>query len=201
MKKIKVAVTGNIGSGKSSFCKLLEEMNYTVIKADETAKDLMANDPNIKSQIIKQFGSSAYTKEGLNKSYLAEKIFSNEDNLLRMNLIVHPAVVKKVEQLMKESLKKADIAFHEAALIYEADIEEMFDVVVLITADYKVRLKRKQQSDNYSEEEFAKRNSNQIPDDEKIKRADFVFENNGTLDELKTKAQLLITVLKGMIQN
>lgn len=201
MKKLKVAVTGNIGSGKSSFCKLLEEMNYTVIKADETAKDLMANDPNIKSQIIKQFGSSAYTKEGLNKSYLAEKIFSNEDNLLRMNLIVHPAVVKKVEQLMKESLKKADIAFHEAALIYEADIEEMFDVVVLITADYKVRLKRKQQSDNYSEEEFAKRNSNQIPDDEKIKRADFVFENNGTLDELKTKAQLLITVLKGMIQN
>ncbi len=201
MKKLKVAVTGNIGSGKSSFCKLLEEMNYTVIKADETAKDLMANDPNIKSQIIKQFGSSAYTKEGLNKSYLAEKIFSNEDNLLRMNLIVHPAVVKKVEQLMKESLIKADIAFHEAALIYEADIEEMFDVVVLITADYKVRLKRKQQSDNYSEEEFAKRNSNQIPDDEKIKRADFVFENNGTLDELKTKAQLLITVLKGMIQN
>lgn len=201
MKKLKVAVTGNIGSGKSSFCKLLEEMNYTVIKADEMAKDLMANDPNIKSQIIKQFGSSAYTKEGLNKSYLAEKIFSNEDNLLRMNLIVHPAVVKKVEQLMKESLKKADIAFHEAALIYEADIEEMFDVVVLITADYKVRLKRKQQSDNYSEEEFAKRNSNQIPDDEKIKRADFVFENNGTLDELKTKAQLLITVLKGMIQN
>lgn len=201
MKKLKVAVTGNIGSGKSSFCKLLEEMNYTVIKADETAKDLMANDPIIKSQIIKQFGSSAYTKEGLNKSYLAEKIFSNEDNLLRMNLIVHPAVVKKVEQLMKESLKKADIAFHEAALIYEADIEEMFDVVVLITADYKVRLKRKQQSDNYSEEEFAKRNSNQIPDDEKIKRADFVFENNGTLDELKTKAQLLITVLKGMIQN
>lgn len=201
MKKLKVAVTGNIGSGKSSFCKLLEEMNYTVIKADEMAKDLMANDPNIKSQIIKQFGSSAYTKEGLNKSYLAEKIFSNEDNLLRMNLIVHPAVVKKVEQLMKESLKKADIAFHEAALIYEADIEEMFDVVVLTTADYKVRLKRKQQSDNYSEEEFAKRNSNQIPDDEKIKRADFVFENNGTLDELKTKAQLLITVLKGMIQN
>lgn len=201
MKKLKVAVTGNIGSGKSSFCKLLEEMNYTVIKADEMAKDLMANDPNIKSQIIKQFGSSAYTKEGLNKSYLAEKIFSNEDNLLRMNLIVHPAVVKKVEQLMKESLKKADIAFHEAALIYEADIEEMFDVVVLITADYKVRLKRKQQSDNYSEAEFAKRNSNQIPDDEKIKRADFVFENNGTLDELKTKAQLLITVLKGMIQN
>ncbi len=201
MKKLKVAVTGNIGSGKSSFCKFLEEMNYTVIKADEIAKNLMANDPNIKSQIIKQFGSSAYTKEGLNKSYLAEKIFSNEDNLLRMNLIVHTAVVKKVEQLMKESLKKADIAFHEAALIYEAEIEEMFDVVVLITADYKVRLKRKQQSDNYSEEEFAKRNSNQIPDDEKIKRADFVFENNGTLDELKTKAQLLITVLKGMIQN
>lgn len=201
MKKLKVAVTGNIGSGKSSFCKLLEEIKYTVIKADEIAKELMANDPNIKSQIIKQFGSSAYTKEELNKSYLAEKIFSNEDNLLRMNLIVHPAVVKKVEQLMKESLIKADIAFHEAALIYEADIEEMFDVVVLITADYKVRLKRKQQSDNYSEEEFAKRNSNQIPDDEKIKRADFVFENNGTLDELKTKAQLLITVLKGMIQN
>jgi dephospho-CoA kinase len=201
MKKLKIAVTGNIGSGKSSFCKFLEEMNYTIINADEIAKDLMTNDPNIKVQIIKQFGNSAYTKEGLNRTYLAEKIFSNEDNLLRMNLIVHPAVVNKVEQLMNELLKKADIVFHEAALIYEADIEELFDIVVLITADYNIRLKRKQQSDNYSEEEFAKRNSNQIPDDEKVKRADFVFENNGTLDELKIKADLMIRVLTGMIQN
>jgi len=200
MKKLKIAVTGNIGSGKSSFCRFLEEMGYTVIKADEIAKSLMNNDPKIKTEIIKHFGKSAYDTNGLNKKYLAEKVFSNPINLEKINSIVHPVVIKKVGSLMDKCLQTSNIVFHEAALIYESDIENKFDFVVLISADYKVRMERKKLHDNFSEDEFVRRESSQISEDEKKKRADFVFTNNGTVQELKLKAELLNKILTGLVQ-
>jgi dephospho-CoA kinase len=198
MKKLKVAVTGNIGSGKSSFCKYLEEMNYSVIKADEIAKDLLANDENVKREIIKHFGYEAYQGKEINKKFLADKIFSNQTNLNKINSIIHPPVIKKVIDLMNDKLQTSDVVFHEAALIYEADIEHLFDIVVLIAADSKIRMERKKLHDNFSEEEFLKRELNQIPEEEKKKRADFVFTNDGTLEELKTKAELFIKILRGL---
>jgi len=200
MKKIKVAVTGNIGSGKSRFCKLLEEMNYSVIKADEIAKDLLINNEKVKKEIIKNFGNSAYNGKEVNKKYLAEKVFSNQSNLNKINSIIHPLVIEHVISLMNKQLQSSDLVFHEAALIYEADIEDLFDIVVLISADLKIRKERKRMHDNLSEEEFMMRESNQIAEDEKKKRADFVFTNNNTLEELKTKAEMLIKILKGLIQ-
>ena len=200
MKKLKVAVTGNIGSGKSSFCKLLEEMNYSVIKADEIAKDLLAKNEKVKKEIIKHFGNSAYNGEEVNRKYLADRVFSNQSNLNKINSIVHPLVIENVISLMLKQLQSSDLVFHEAALIYEADIEDLFDIVVLITADPKIRMERKRIHDNLSEEEFIKRESNQIPEEEKKKRADFVFTNNGTLEELKTKTEMFIKILKGLIQ-
>lgn len=201
MKKLKIAVTGNIGSGKSSFCKYLEEMGYSVIKADEIAKDLLANDEKVKREIIKHFGNEAYQEKEINKKFLADKIFSNPKNLNKINSIIHPLVIKKVSYMMDEKLQMSDLVFHEAALIYEADIEALFDIVVLISSDYKTRMERKKLYDNFSEAEFMKRESNQIPEEEKKKRADFVFTNNGTLDELKIKAEMFIKILKGLIQN
>lgn len=200
MKKLKVAVTGNIGSGKSSFCKYLEEMNCSVIKADEIAKDLLANNEKVKKEIIKHFGNSAYNGKEINKKYLADKVFSDQSNLNKINSIIHPLVIEKVNNMMNDKLQSSDLVFHEAALIYEADIEDLFDIVVLISADYKVRMERKKQRDNFSEVEFMKRESNQIPEEEKKKRADFVFSNNESLEELKIKAEMLIKILKGLIQ-
>jgi dephospho-CoA kinase len=200
MKKLKVAVTGNIGSGKSSFCKLLEEMNYSVIKADEIAKDLLVNNEKVKQQIIKYFGNSSYNGKEVNRKYLADKIFSNQSNLNKINSIVHPLAIETVITQMSKQLQSSDLVFHEAALIYEADIEDLFDIVVLISADLKIRMERKRMHDNLSEEEFIMRESNQIPEDEKKKRADFVFANNGALEELKTKAEMLIKILKGLIK-
>lgn len=200
MKKLKVAVTGNIGSGKSSFCKLLEEMNYSVIKADEIAKDLLVNNEKVKQEIIKHFGKSAYNGQEVNRKYLADKVFSNQSNLNKINSIVHPLAIETVITQMSKQLQSSDLIFHEAALIYEADIEDLFDIVVLISGDLKIRMERKRMHDNLSEAEFMMRESNQIPEDEKKKRADFVFANNGTLEELKTKAEMLIKILKGLIQ-
>ena len=88
--------------------------------------------------------------------------------------------------------------FVEAALIFEADMEDFFDYVVLISSELRNRFKRKEKSDKYTFEEFKKREENQIKEEEKSKRADFEFKNNGSIQELEQKAELLLMILKGI---
>jgi dephospho-CoA kinase len=197
-KKIKVAVTGNIGSGKSSFCNFLSEKGYPVINADAVSKNILSEDGEIKKKVIKEFGEESFVNNEINKKFLAEKVFSDPVKVLKINSILHPKVKNKIESLANEYFIKYDIVFTEAALIYEADMESMFDYVVLITADYKIRKKRTTENAKLSEKDFDKRNDNQIKDEEKKKRADFVFENNLGINELRQKAGLLISILNGL---
>jgi dephospho-CoA kinase len=198
IKKIKVAITGGIGSGKSQFAKFISDKDYPVINVDEVSKQLLVSNKEIKSEIEKEFGEESYIKGEINKKFLAEKIFSNHLNVLKINSIVHPIVIEKVNNLIAEKLKIFNIVFAEAALIYEAEMEKYFDYVVLITAPEEIRLKRKIEIDNFSKEQFLSRNENQIPDEEKKKQADFIFENDGSLEELNRKADLLINILKAL---
>jgi dephospho-CoA kinase len=197
-KKLKVAVTGSIGSGKSLFCKFLEDKGYPVIKADDVSKKILSEDKSIKQKVIKEFGKESFKGKEINKQYLAEKVFSDPSNVVKINSILHPEVKEAIKSMTMEYFYKHNIVFTEAALIYEADMEDMFDYIVLITSEFKIRMKRKMDSDNYSEEEFLKRDRNQIPDEGKKKRADFVFENNTTMNELKKMADLLLSVLNGL---
>lgn len=196
MKKLKIAITGNIGSGKSVFSNFVEEAGFKVINADELSKRIMENDSDVKKKIIQSFGKESYINNKPDKKYLSEIVFNNPENLARLEAILHPAVIQKSVELMDENLKRNDMIFLEAALIYEANMEDLFDYVILITADREVRFKRKQNSENYSEEQFTKRENMQIPQDEKRKRADFIFENNQDLNALKQKVKLLFILLK-----
>ena len=191
----KVAITGNIGSGKSEFCKILSEKGYYVINADELSKELLITNKEIKSKIIKAFGSESYINNEINKKFIAEKAFSSPANVQKINSIIHPVVVSEVKKIFNEKEGKEKIIFVEAALIYEADMENIFDYVVLITANEEIRKERKIGNNNMSADEFEKRNMNQIPDSEKKKRSDFVFGNNTSLIALKSKAELLIILL------
>ncbi len=194
-KKYKIAVTGGIGSGKSLFCKYLEELNYHVIHADDLGKEILVKDKEVKKEIISEFGKESYEGDKLNRKYLGEKVFNEPQKVLKINSIIHPRVISKTIKMMDEYLKKSNIVFSEAALIYEADMEDLFDYVVLITADEEIRMKRKKESEKMTKEDFLKRQDNQIPDEEKMKRADFIFKNNGTKEELKQKAELLLNIL------
>lgn len=192
-KKLKIAITGNIGSGKTAFTQFIEECGYAVIKADDISKEVLGTDENVKEEIIKAFGSGSFNGNEINRKFIADRVFSDPQNVLIINSILHPLVIKKVKELMNRELKNRDKVFVEAALIYEADMEEMFDYVVLITAKKEIRFSRK--AEKLTFEEFEKRDSNQIPEQEKKNKADFIFDNNGGLDELKGKAMLLIALL------
>jgi dephospho-CoA kinase len=198
IKKFKVAVTGSIGSGKSTFCNFITEAGFNVIKADDISKKILKEDEDVRKKVIREFGKDSFINKEINKKFLAEKIFSDAINVARINSILHPKVKREVEQLIQEELKKNHLVFVEAALIYEAEMENMFDYVVLITAVSSVREKRIVTSGKLNNEEFRKRDENQIKDEEKKKRADFIFENNGNTKELKQKANLLIKILEGL---
>lgn len=194
IKKISVGITGSIGSGKSAFTRLAEQSGFPVIKADDLSKEILAKNPEVKKQVIKKFGSEAYLNNQPNNKYLAQIVFSNPIKLRELERILHPLVIKEIEKQKKEIFKKHNIIFVESALIYEADLEKLFDFVVLITAHRDIRLKRKL-AQGMTEDDFIKREMNQIPDEEKRKRADFIFLNDGSLDELKTRFNLLLTLL------
>ncbi len=196
LKKIKVAITGNIGSGKSTFTKFLSEKYYPVIYADEISKKLLSSDLGIRKKVIEEFGAKSYSEEGVNNKYLADKVFSDSKLLKKINTILHPAVRTQIESLSKDFFKTNNIIFVEAALIYESKIEKMFDLVVLIITDEELRLKRTIQMNKLSKQDFFNRNKSQIDDTSKIKKADFVFINNGSIDELKAKANLLTKLLE-----
>lgn len=198
-KKFKIAITGSIGSGKTLLSNYFIEKGYPVLSADLISKDLLQNNQQIKAKIIKVFGDQSYTDNILNKKFLSEKVFASEENVEKINSIVHPYVIKQIETESNNLLKSHSIVFTEAALIYEADMEDLFDYVILVTSEEDIRLQRKIQSENYTEEEFFKRNNNQIPDKEKKKRADFILENNKTIKELKNKADFTLKIIEGLL--
>jgi dephospho-CoA kinase len=193
-KKITIGITGSIGSGKSEFTKIAENSGFPVLRADDISKEFLANNSEVKKQVIKKFGKDSYLNNIPNKKYLAEVVFNNPLKLRELERILHPLVIKEIENKKKEIFRKHNILFVESALIYEADLENLFDFVVLITADREVRLQRKL-SQGMTEEDFVKREMNQIPDEEKRKRADFIFQNNGTIEDLHSKFNLLLTLL------
>jgi dephospho-CoA kinase len=200
-KKIKIAITGNIGSGKSTFSHFIESAGYKVIYADNVSKSLLENHSHIKKKIIASFGQDSYINNKPNKKFLADTVFQDPKKLAVLESILHPEVIKLSIEMMEEHLKNNDVIFLEAALIYEADMEKYFDYVVLITADKETRFNRKKLIEDYTREEFIERENLQIPQDEKRKRADFIFENNSDLNSLKQKADLLFSLLGFSLPN
>lgn len=193
-KKLKIAVTGGIGGGKSSFCKFIAEKGYPVLSADEIAKDILVSRKDVKSQIIKAFGKEAYSDGKLNNNFLAEKVFSSPVRVKKINSIVHPAVISIIEGMIKKLLLKNDAVFVEAALIFEARMEELFDYIILVTADEEIRKDRLLKK-GISGEDFERRKLNQISDEKKKKKSDFVFINNGSEEELKKKAGIFLKII------
>ncbi|MDP2036043.1 MAG: dephospho-CoA kinase [Ignavibacteria bacterium] len=196
MKKIKVAITGGIGSGKSSVSDYLEKKGYSVLQADLIAKELMVQDVQIKKKLIEEFGEESYSEDKLNTKYLAANVFTNEENVQKINSIVHPPVMKKIDQLSKEIFKNQNIVFIETALVYEANLEDSFDYIILVLADEKIRIKRILAREKVTEEQVRARMQFQIPDEEKKDDADFVLDNNTTVQELENRVEFLLILIR-----
>lgn len=192
---VKIGITGGIGCGKSEVCRLLEVNHIPIIHADLVAREMIDSHEGIKSQVKKIFGDDIYlTTSKLDRKRMAEIIFNNDQAKEQLNSIVHPHVIAYQEAELKklEASQQYRFAGVEAALIFEAGVEKQFDVIVVVAASEKTIVKRLMKRDGITKDDILNRIRSQMPLADKIKRADFVIHNVGSLDELNHKVKRLI---------
>lgn len=172
-----VGITGGIGSGKSTAAKIFEILGIPVYYADDRAKSLMNHDSELKEQIIQEFGEESYTSEGdLNRKYLASTVFSDPEKVKKINSLVHPAVGRDFETWA--SSQSTPYVLKEAALIFETGGEKKLDAVINVSSPLKIRVNRVLMRDPHrSLEQINQIIDQQIPDEDKNERADFVIKN------------------------
>jgi dephospho-CoA kinase len=176
--KIKIGITGGIGSGKSTVAKIIETIGYPVYYSDQRAKDLMNSSDEIKEELNNHFGLDFYSEGSLNRKLLADKIFQNKDELNFVNQLVHP-IVRQDFYVWSEN-QSSKIVFQESALLFETGNEKNFTATLLITAEDELRIQRVMKRDNCSRASVLERMKNQLPESEKISKATFIIENNET---------------------
>ena len=174
----KIGLTGGIGSGKSTIAQVIKHIGYPVYIADEEAARLMNSHPDIRKDITERLGANCYTPEGhINKPVLAQIIFENKEALEEVNRIVHPRVMEAFEQWA--AMQSASLVFCETAILYESGLERYFDAVICVTAPEEVRVRRVMERDHCELKDVMARVRNQMDEDEKCQRANFVIYNDG----------------------
>lgn len=194
---IVVGLTGGIGSGKTTVAKFFEELGVPVYIADEQAKRLMNSSKVIRRKLIDLFGEEAYVDNKLNRPFIASKIFNDSTHLAQMNAIVHPKVGLDFKRWLKK--QQSRYVIKEAAIIFEHQMQSQYDYIITVTADSKDKLSRVLKRDGTSEAKIMAIINNQMPDDEKAKKSDFVILND-CLEDTKKQVLKIHTKLLKIIQ-
>lgn len=175
---LKIGLTGGMGSGKTTVCRMFEVLGIPVFYADETAKSLMKTDLLLKQNIIKGFGVDSYSDKGeLNRKYISSLVFNNKLELDKLNAMVHPAVFRAFDSwVLKQTA--SPYVIKEAALLFESDSHKMCDQSVLIKSPEALRIKRIIKRDVTTQEEAKLRMIRQFSDERKEEMADHVILND-----------------------
>ena len=172
----KVAITGIIGSGKSTAASLFKKLGIPVFIADESAKDLMQNDNNIINKLVYYFGDIVYENGKLNKSYISERIFNNSSDLKFVNSLVHPIVNDRFQSWC--NVQESSYIIYESALVFENESEDIFDEIICIKTPINIIHQRINVREDYNFEKINKIIENQISQDEKCKKSSFCILND-----------------------
>jgi dephospho-CoA kinase len=176
---LKVGITGGIGSGKTTVCKIFELLHIPVFYADDVAKKLMVNDVELVNQIKAVFGENSYLKnDTLNRKHISNIVFNDKNKLNTLNSLVHPAVFKAMDIWVSKQSSKYVVK--EAALLFETGSYKKNDYNILVSCDLELRIKRIAKRDLISEEQIKARFDAQFSEDEKLKLTNFVIKNNET---------------------
>lgn len=171
----KIGVTGGIGSGKSTVCELLRDRGVAVYDSDSRAKQLMAESEALREQLIVAFGAECYNAEGLDRAFLASKVFGNEEALQQLNSIVHPAVRTDFQTWAEQ--QQSPYVVLESAILFEAGFETEVDATLAVMAPMPMRLERTMARDGVDKESVMRRMEHQLSDDELHRRASRTIVN------------------------
>lgn len=173
---LKVAVTGGIGSGKSTVCRMFNVLGIPVFEADRVAKQLMVDDPALRGAITERFGNAMMGAQGLDRQALSAIVFTDPTALADLNALVHPAVRKAFVQWASE--QHAPYVIMEAAILAETGGHAAFDHVIVVSAPQNVRLARVVARDGVGEEAVLARMNNQATEAERLRIANNVIVND-----------------------
>lgn len=190
---IKIGITGGIGSGKSIVASLLNLHGIPVYLADTESKILTATSPVIRGKLIALLGKELYTEEGLlNKKLLASYIFSNPEYLKEVNEIIHPEVKRHFTEWAERQL--SEFCAIESAILFESGFNQTVDKSLMVYTPLELRIGRAMQRDNVSREEIISRINNQLPDETKKERSDYVIHNDDIQALLPQVGRFLATL-------
>lgn len=191
---LKVGITGGIGSGKTVVSKLFALLGVPVYYADDAAKVLMNTDPGIKASLVKHFGEETYQGNTLNRQWLAAKVFNDSAKLALLNSIVHPAVIAHASNWIKQ--QQSPLVMKEAAIFFESGSYVEMDYIIGVYAPKQMRLQRVMERDGSDPKAIEERMNRQMNEEEKMKRCDFVLNN----DETSLLIPQVIELYKKLIQ-
>ncbi|MDZ4839207.1 MAG: dephospho-CoA kinase [Bacteroidota bacterium] len=179
MNCIKVGITGGIGSGKSTICKIFSCLNVPVFSSDIVSKSILESDKIARQQIKIAFGDNSYLESGLiNKKYLGELVFSNKEKLKVLESISHPAVNRAFQQWLIEIPENTNYILKEAAILIETSKYKELDKLIVVTSPISLRIERVLKRENISEQQIIDRIKMQLSDEEKLKFADYSITND-----------------------
>ena len=200
---LKVGLTGGIAAGKSVVGEMFAALGAHVIQADEISHQLMQPGEAVYREVVAHFGAEILNPDGsVNRARLAELAFSSKPSRVQeLNQIVHPAVIRREEDWMEEVRRRDPhgVAIVEAALILEAGMARSLDRLVVVTCRPEQRIERWARRLKVDEEtarrEVTRRMAAQLPDEEKVKAADYVVDNSGSLDETSRRVKEIYSTL------
>ncbi|MBT3228566.1 MAG: dephospho-CoA kinase [Candidatus Marinimicrobia bacterium] len=192
-----LGVTGNIGSGKSTVSDRLAHHGAIVSHSDPLAKEILRNDPEILASLAERFGTDILNEAGeLQKHILAERAFSTRDDQLFLNHLIHPEVRRiTLDRIEMARSQGKSLFVVDAPLLFEAHADSITDGVLVVVADRMFREGRVERRSSISKVDFDRRDALQMPIEEKIRRADYVIDNDGTLIELLAKVDIFFKEL------
>ena len=190
-------LTGGIGSGKSAVAQRLRTLGVPVINADELARVAVERGSAGLTQITEYFGPEVLTSTGeLNRAELAKIVFKDPEARSMLDSIVHPIVRKLAAERFHEVSERGEpLACYEVPLLYEGGLERIYHPVVVVSAPLALREQRIAQRDGFDSTQIAARIAAQMPLEEKVRRADYVLENSGTVEELAEGTDKMLAAL------
>jgi len=193
LKVLKVAVTGGAGSGKTTVCNRLKELGVKVISSDALAKEAVAQGSLTHEKIVNYFGKKVLLSDGnLNRQALRSIIINDDVARLALERFIHPEISRLMHLRIARAEQDGDpVLLVEVPLLFELGMAEQFDVVIVVSADHELRVKRLMDRDNVSSDEAENLINVQMPQAEKVERAEFVLENDCSKDLLIRSVDLL----------
>ncbi|MFH1621698.1 MAG: dephospho-CoA kinase [Candidatus Omnitrophota bacterium] len=195
-----IGITGGFCTGKSKVAKIFKNLGAKIMDLDKLAHKTLKPTTKSYKAIIKKFGKGILIKNNIDRSLLAKKVFNNKKNLAKLNSIIHPIVIKQMLSLINK-FKKKNIVVVEAPLLFEANLKEYFNYIIVVKTTKKVQLERAVKKEGFHRLDALQRINMQWPLKKKISSADFVVDNNKSIREIREQIKIIWNKLNFIKKN